>query len=247
MRAGPEVAVLSYHKIGPPPPGGWDTWYYVPTEVFARHLADLAAGGWAFIDLATFLAGLVDPAVLPDRSAFVTFDDAYRSTRTKALPVLERFACPGVVFAPCAYVGGWNDFDKGSEPPEPICSWDDLCALQAGGVSVQSHGLAHLAMSSLGSDEQARELRDSKAMLENTLGTKVEVHAFPFGDDGTEPLVMAAHLRATGYRAAFLYGGGPVRVSQAERYRLTRLAMGPDSDLKVMLDPSAREHPAEAD
>jgi hypothetical protein len=32
------LAILAYHKIGEPPPGGWQTWFYVPEENFVGHL-----------------------------------------------------------------------------------------------------------------------------------------------------------------------------------------------------------------
>ena len=82
------VAVLSYHKIGPPAPGGWETWFYIPEAVFANQLAALHDGGWQPVDLAAFLQGLTEPERLPERTAFITFDDGYRSVRELALPWL---------------------------------------------------------------------------------------------------------------------------------------------------------------
>ena len=31
------LAMLAYHKIGAPAPGGWETWNYIPEETFAAH------------------------------------------------------------------------------------------------------------------------------------------------------------------------------------------------------------------
>ena len=59
------LAILGYHKVGPPSPGGWETWYYVPERVFARQLTDLRENCWEVIDLATFVAGLAAPDCLP--------------------------------------------------------------------------------------------------------------------------------------------------------------------------------------
>src|SRR5437773_1415875 len=73
------VAILGYHKIGPPSPGAWETWYYVPTATFERQMKQLRDGGWNVIDVATMLAALDDPARLPQRAAMITFDDAGRS------------------------------------------------------------------------------------------------------------------------------------------------------------------------
>ena len=126
------LVILAYHKIGPPAPGGWETWYYVPEETFAAQLDCLQQLGWSVIDVAAFLAGLDDPGSLPPRAALVTFDDGYRNIHDCALPRLRERGCPGVVFVPTQYIGGINGFDADTrEPPEPICSWEHLRELES--------------------------------------------------------------------------------------------------------------------
>ena len=226
------VAILGYHKIGAPAPGGWETWYYVPEPVFGEQLAVLRDGGWQPVDLATFVRGLAEPTELPEQAALITFDDGYRSVFEVALPILERFGYPAVLFVPTDFVGRTNLFDLESEPEEPLCDWDDLRELVRCGVAVQSHGASHRAFSELAPTERVLELEGSKALLEAELGQAVELFAYPYGDDaGTEPKAL---VRA-GYRAAFGYGGGPVSTPPADPYRLERLAMGPDTDLGAAL------------
>jgi len=55
--------------------------------------------------------------------------------------------------------------------------------------------------------------------------------AFPYGDHGTNWRNIEQLLEKVGYQAACLYGGGLVTFPGADRYRLPRLAMGPDTDL----------------
>jgi peptidoglycan/xylan/chitin deacetylase (PgdA/CDA1 family) len=230
----PPVAILSYHKIGEPP-DGWDSWYYVSRSTFREHLAILRDRGWATVDCRTFLDALEQPGRLPGPSALVTFDDAYQSLVREAVPVLEEAGAPGVVFVPVDYIGGTNVFDADEEPDEPICSWDDLATLARHGVSVQSHGVRHAAMSDLDPDAQRVELEASRRVLESTTGTNVDLFAFPYGDGGTDAAAMAAAVEGAGYRAAFAYGGGPADLATADRYYLPRLAMGPDTDLAELL------------
>jgi peptidoglycan/xylan/chitin deacetylase (PgdA/CDA1 family) len=226
------LAILSYHKVGDPPGGAWEPWYYVPAGLLAEQLTALRDDGWEFVDVAAALDGLSDPQALPERSALVTFDDAYRSLLELGLPVLRELGVPGVVFVPAALVGTESSFDAGiSEPVEPICTWDELRALNAGGVSVQSHGLEHVRLSKLEGDRLERELLESKRTLERELGKPVEVFAFPYGDGGADPSAVSESLERCGYRAACLYGGGPVDLPTAEPYRLERLAIGLDSDV----------------
>lgn len=230
------VAILSYHKIGAPPPGGWWSWFYVPGETFVAQLEVLREEGWRVMDLDALLAGLDEPYTLPERSTLLTFDDGYRSMRAFALPLLREFGHPAVLFAPTGFIGGTNDFEDGAEPVEEICAWEDLRELERCGVSVQSHGVSHRAFSRLSPDEQQKELLRSRAALEDGLKKRVEIFAYPYGDGGTNPRQTAEILERAGYRAACRYGGGPLRLPAHDRYHLPRLAMGPDTDLRAALE-----------
>jgi peptidoglycan/xylan/chitin deacetylase (PgdA/CDA1 family) len=233
---GRSLAILGYHKIGEPPPGGWQTWFYIPEEIFARHLSYLREHGWQVIDLLALFRGIAVPESLPERPALLTFDDGYRSIRTVALPWLLRFGYPAVLFVPTDYIGGFNGFDAGYEPEELICDWDDLRELERSSVSIQSHGASHRSFSKLSLPEQEEELARSKITLEAGLEKPVEVFAYPYGDGGTEPGSTVRALEQAGYRAACLYKGDPNPLPIVEPYRLTRLAVGPDTDLQVALE-----------
>jgi peptidoglycan/xylan/chitin deacetylase (PgdA/CDA1 family) len=229
------LAVLAYHKVGPPGPEAWETWYYVPEQVFADQIATLSARGWGVIDIGELRAALAGSSRLPERAALVTFDDGYRSVHEYALPVLQRHACPALLFVPTDFVGRTNEFDSDVEPPEPICSWDELGELSRSGVAVQSHGKTHRAFSDISPAERRREVADSKAALEARLGGPVDVFAYPYGDDADGAGDVRSALEESGYRAAFGYGGGPFELGGADRYRLARIAMGPDTDLPAEL------------
>ena len=232
-----KVAILSYHKIGPPMPRGWDTWYYISKTIFTKQLLELQLMGYEFIDLPRLYEGLDDSATLPAKAALITFDDGYRNNLTVAMPVMKRMGVPGVVFVPTHYVGGMNIWDSGGpEPDEEICSWDELLELEKNGVRIESHSLSHPSFSNLSPDEQEIELLQSRLILEQHLNRKVELFAYPYGDSGMDHAVSEQLLKKTGYRAACLYGGGATTLPGANRFRLERLAMGPDTDLKAILN-----------
>jgi len=204
-----KVAILAFHKVGDPSPGGWETWNYIPEPEFAAHLTYLRDNNWNVIDIATLLRALTNPSCLPARAALLTFDDGYRSTLDVALPLLLQFGYPAVVFVPAAHVGlGSHSFDANShEPNEPLCNWDELRELERRGVSVQSHSMTHRAFSTLTSAEQEDEMVRSKEALESELNKPVEMFCFPYGDGGTNPLQVGSALKVAGYKAACLYDG----------------------------------------
>lgn len=229
------IAILAFHKIGEPAPGGWKSWFYIPEETFTGQMKFLHDNGWQVINVLTFLQGLTEPDALPERSALITFDDGYRSVREIALPVLRRFGYPAVIFVPTGYIGQYNMFDDGIEPREAICDWDDLHELTSHRVSVQSHGVSHRRFSEISLGEQKEELIRSKSVLENNLGTPVELIAFPYGDDGKNKEYTKSCLREIGYQAACLYGGDSFVLPAADPYCLSRIAMGPDTNLEEVL------------
>jgi peptidoglycan/xylan/chitin deacetylase (PgdA/CDA1 family) len=242
------LAILGFHKIGEPPPDGWETWFYIPEATFVEQLSFLQGSSWQVIDLASFLKGLAAPNGLPERAALLTFDDGYRSMRTVALPWLLQFGYPALLFMPTDFVGGRNTFDP-AEPDEALCNWADLLDLERRGISVQSHGASHRPFSGLTLAEQEEELRRSKATLEVGLGKRVEVFSYPYGDDGVSShpyddddeasyqvlRKVRETLERAGYRAACLYGGGLTSMPAADPYRLTRIPVGPDTDLQAEL------------
>jgi O-antigen biosynthesis protein len=221
------LAILSYHKIGPPADGAWPTWFHVPERTFAGHLELLEEGGWQILDVAAALATLAKP--MRTRAALITFDDGHRSVLERAAPLLAERAYPAVAFVPTGFVGRRSEWDAEThEPPEPICTWDELRRLQVLGVSVQSHGVTHRAFSHLGPPELEGEVVGSKAQLETELGTPVELLSFPYGDAGAGD-VRAALVRA-GYHGACLYGGGVVS-APVDPFALPRIPIGADTDL----------------
>ena len=227
------LAILSYHKIGPGAEA-WETWYYVPRRTFEAHLDLLEEDGWEVVDVGAVLAALNGSTRLPERAALLTFDDGYRSVLEQAASVLEERGYPAVAFVPTDFVGRTSEWDAGtSEPPEAICSWDELRELETLGISVQSHGVTHRGASGLGPSELDEELTRSKQQLEEELGTPVELFAFPYGDAGEgEP---RAALERAGYRGACLYGGGLVTDPVDDPFALPRLPIGSDTDLAAML------------
>jgi peptidoglycan/xylan/chitin deacetylase (PgdA/CDA1 family) len=229
------LAILGYHKIGPPPRSDWNTWFFVPEETFLRQLMDLRAERWQVIDLPTFLRGCSSPDVLPERSALITFDDGYKSMLTIALPLLRQLGLPSVLFVPTEHVAKINSFDSGLEPDEKLCDWDELRTLHQAGVAIQSHAASHRRFSKMDLVDQKIELLRSRDVIEAEVGGQVSTIAFPYGDDGADPQLLSVELRRAGYQAAFLYGGGPVAIPIECSYRLSRLAMGPKTAIRTLL------------
>ncbi len=235
----PRLAVLGYHRIGPPPQGEWESWYFVSRSAFSRHLQLVQEAGWTCIDADRFLTGLREPQQLPERALLITFDDGYRSMVEHALPCLSEHGIPSVLFVPSDHVGRRNTFDL-AEPPEDICDWDDLRLLDSNGMAVESHAASHRAFSELAPEDRGAELERSKRAIEEQLGKAVRLFAYPFGDVGPDQERLEGRLADLGYEAAFLYPRGHVALPADNPYRLQRIAVGADTDVVGLLEAEFR-------
>jgi len=233
---GSRLAILGYHKVGGPAPGG-SAWYHVPQPVFDAQLGQLHRDGWRFVSAESVIKALTGEERLPPQAALLTFDDGYRSLIEYAVPVLSEYRCPAVVFVPTDHVGGDNAFEGGGErePREPLCDWEELSRLEEAGVAVQSHGASHRPFSELSPAELRTELSGSKTAIEQRLGRPVRFLAYPHGDRGTDPHLTGDLLEQAGYEAACHCGGGPFDPWQADRFQLERIAVGADTDLSTKL------------
>jgi peptidoglycan/xylan/chitin deacetylase (PgdA/CDA1 family) len=172
------------------------------------------------------------------RLLHVTFDDAFSS----AGRVMAAVAARGVfstVFV-CTSLA-----DRGGAPLEvselaeefrahpnelKTMSWPELEALSSDmTVEIGSHTVTHAKLWQLSDSEIGRELRESKASIEDHVGQRCRYLAYPYGlADGR---VVRAAERA-GYEAAFLLLNG----RWDERHALPRTDLyPPDRGLRLLL------------
>ena len=137
-----------------------------------------------------------------------------------------------MLLVPTDYVGRRNTFDAGVGTGRSDLRLERPARLARGGGSIRSHAASHRRLSELSVQEREQEIVRSKVMLEEKLNTPCDVIAFPYGDPG--PSEESRVLASAGYTAAFLYGGEPTK-PVVDPYRVQRIAMGPDTDLRAEL------------
>jgi peptidoglycan/xylan/chitin deacetylase (PgdA/CDA1 family) len=160
------------------------------------------------------------------RVLHVTFDDAFTSV-LDALPALERLAVPVSVFACSDYARDGRPLDvpelardAAAQPDElATMTWDQLRALVERGVEIGSHTRTHPHLPRVSDEDLARELRDSRAVLEAELGRPCRFFAYPYGEEDGR---VRRAVRAAGYDAAFAVQSDEHDVDQ---YALPRVAL----------------------
>lgn len=93
-----EVQILMFHDISEPQEYGPES-SSISEENFERIISKFSKTH-EFVSLEEIVSWLEGEGDLPEKAVAVTFDDGYRSTKEKALPVLEKFGVPATVYVP---------------------------------------------------------------------------------------------------------------------------------------------------
>lgn len=175
------ICVLLYHSVVPQVPDGlpWrQRKYWMPALKFREHLALLRAWGQPVLSLDRAWAGSPTESghartvssARPPGSVVLTFDDGRQSDGAFVWPLLQEAGWSATFFVNTATLGETG-----------YLSWSDVRAMSAAGARFESHGHRHLDLTALRADALDRELRLSKAQLEDRLGLPVSFLAVPYG------------------------------------------------------------------
>jgi peptidoglycan/xylan/chitin deacetylase (PgdA/CDA1 family) len=200
------LRVLMYHKVNDVP-GNPVT---VPPGLFDDQMSALRELGYQPVSLDDVVAHYRGdpPRPLPRGAVLITFDDGYRDNLDNAVPILQRHGYPAVIFVPIGYLDTMRPLPheerlaRGGVVNRTLF-WEELAELEAGGVSVQSHGIGHRPVAELEIDEAAREIALSKLRLEERLDRAVRAFAFVKGSELDYHPVHLSLLRQAGYEVAF--------------------------------------------
>lgn len=121
----------------------------------------------------------------------LSFDDAHRSWRDVAAPILLEMRVPAMFFLTSGFVG----------QPGNV-TWQDCRALVADGFDFGSHTVTHHRLADQDDASAAREIAGSRREIEDRLGVAIRDFAAPYGhpavDFGERDVRIA---REAGYRS----------------------------------------------
>jgi peptidoglycan/xylan/chitin deacetylase (PgdA/CDA1 family) len=198
------LRILMYHKVNDIPENPTT----VPIGTFDDQLAQVAELGYQIVDLDAVLDHYVLGEPLPPKAVLITFDDGYRDILENALPVLQKHGHRAVIFVPVAYMEDATPLPHETHLIERgmrnrTLDWGLMRELDAGGVRVESHGIAHRPLAEVSLDEAVREIAVSKLKLEEQLGRPVRAYAYVKGSEAHFHPVHESILKQAGYEIAF--------------------------------------------
>ncbi|WP_448380003.1 polysaccharide deacetylase family protein [Gloeomargarita sp.] len=211
------VPVLMYHDILPEK----QVFFDVTPQEFAAHLRLIQEQGLTPVSLDALVTHLRTGLPLPPKPILLTFDDGYAGHYQYVYPLLRKYGYPAAF---SIYTQG-----VGQTAGRPKMTWAQLREMaQDPLVTITSHSVTHpLDLRPLSDAELARELTESKRILEQALGRPVHYFTYPVGhyDDRVK-----AAVRQAGYLAALtmrngeeFYAGQSADVLTIERFGQSRL------------------------
>lgn len=190
------IPILCYHNFNPVKPGSMN----LTPKKFEAQMKWIKDNGFTIIPLkeaVDYLKG--NRSSIPEKSIVVTIDDGWQSAYTYLYPIVKKYNIPVTLFIyPETISAGKN-----------AMTWEELKKLQQTGlVDIQGHTYSHPNFKQekrhLSPDAFQKavqmELVKSKKILEEKLGARITLLAWPFGIyDGY--LEQAA--KSAGYEMAF--------------------------------------------
>jgi peptidoglycan/xylan/chitin deacetylase (PgdA/CDA1 family) len=197
-----------YHVVDTPKTAAERQWCCEPAA-FGDQIRWLREAGYAPVGMDDVADWLEGRASIPPNAVCVTFDDGTRCLHETALPILREHEVPATAYVVAGLLGAdnaWLQAEGWSR--RALLGISELRALREGGVAIGSHSLTHADLSASAPDVVHREVRDSRARLEDVLGVRVEHFAYPYGRVRRSAYEAA---RAAGYRTAATVADGAVR------------------------------------
>lgn len=228
------LPILMYHSISDEAEEGVSPYFRVVTSPgkFRRQLGWLAREGWIGVTVTQGLEWQQGRLEFDRRPVAISFDDGFRDFRTNAFPELKGHGFGATVSLPTGLLGG-----KGRLAGRECMGWTDVRELDSEGIEFGSHTVSHPILYSLSWNEIERELNDSKSRIEEELGKRVTVFAYPYAfpqADRSFVREFASLLRACDYRLCLTTTVGRAHRDD-DKLALRRLPVSDCDDLNLLM------------
>ena len=223
------LRVLMYHRVT-------DTMdpdiLAVTPFAFVQQMTWLREEGWQVIPVLEALA-LLEKRSLPERAVAITFDDGYRDNYEEAFPILVRMGFPATVFPVTGFVLEESEHRRyrNQIPKIPYLTVDQIREMKRSGIDFGGHTHSHPLLPALTVESATEEIYQAKKLLEEWMGEKSTLFAYPNGAYAKDHFRI---LDGLGYEAAFSVRPG-VNRPDTLRWTLRRTEISGRDSLKEFI------------
>jgi peptidoglycan/xylan/chitin deacetylase (PgdA/CDA1 family) len=226
------LPILMYHSIS-------DThedvapYYRVCTSpaAFARQITFIARNGYQTLTLDQAQQFLHKGRDL-SKFVVITFDDGFRDFYMNAFPILMEHGFTATMYLPTSFISGQRRAFKDRE----CLTWSEVREMRQAGICFGSHTVNHPKLVTLDWPRINDELRDSRAEIEQQLGSEISHFAYPYAFPQANG-EFSAHFRDCleqhGYRTCVTTELGRV-TAQDDAFRWKRLPANSCDDLDLL-------------
>jgi peptidoglycan/xylan/chitin deacetylase (PgdA/CDA1 family) len=164
------LPILLYHGIG----SRLGQRFSVPEADFATHMDAVVASGRRAQTIGRLAAPRARGEPMAASAVAITFDDGTGDFYDHAWPMLRERGLPATLYVTSGLVGLRHE-------GMPMLGWEHLEELRDAGIEIGAHSHHHVALDVVSLERAARELVNSKLVLEDRLQVEITTFAYPFG------------------------------------------------------------------
>jgi len=220
------IPILMYHRLGAVPcRGNKFRNQYVPPKMFARQMKYLFKHGYQTVSVRDLINCAEQQIPAKDKKICITFDDGYKSFYIYGFPILRKYNFTAIVFLVANRINKTCLWDKDSEP---MLKTEQIKEMAEASIDFGAHSFSHRSLVGLSAEELEKEIKESKAVLEELLGKQIESFSYPYGafNEAVKKVVQQ------NYKVAFSTKKG---VSDIQGFALPRIDINKDKILPVFI------------
>jgi len=207
------AVVLMYHSVGN---SGWE--FSVTPEIFEKQTRYLKRNDYNFLTAGDLYDIISSKRKLTGKNVLLTFDDGYRDFMTEAVPILNKYGVPAILFIHT------NRSSEQLKNSLPLLDWADI-KLLSDNFEIGSHSHSHPNLKNLSASELGNEVLDSDRIIQEVTSKKPETFAYPFGVFNQQTVEI---LKKNHYKLGFTIDRGTVRASD-DSFRIKRFGVANDT------------------
>ncbi len=203
------IVVLMYHRFNENK--------YPSTSIskvlFEEHINFLIEENIKILPLSDLINYFKMKKKLPERSVFITIDDAFKSFYHHGFPILKKHKLPFSIFVSSDFVSSESNSDS--------MSWSMLKEISENNGLVLNHSKSHMSFLEINRSDLIKEVIENQEIIEKRLGVQPKIFSYPFGESNSD---IEGLIKMLNYEFAFSQFSAPIQKND-NKFRLPRFSL----------------------
>ena len=203
------VTVLMYHRFNESKHPATN----ISLEVFEQQIEYLVNNNFNVLPLTQLVMFLKNNKKIPNKSVFITIDDAYKSFYKYGFPILKKFKLPFSIFVSSDFISSNDNSD--------FMNWAMLREISKNQGLILNHTKNHESLLNIQLHDLSKNITENQRIIERKLGTHPKIFSYPYGESNIEIEEVIKNLN---YQIAFSQHSSPISKND-NLFRLPRFAL----------------------